>query len=292
MKNISFVFTFLFLFTNYIFSQKPAYVIYHNGDKVEWQDLLKATDSCDVIFFGELHDNPIAHWLEYELVKDLYQKYSNNLILGAEMFETDNQLILNEYLNNLINEKNFIDEAKLWQNYQTDYRPLVEFAKKNNLQFIATNIPRRYAAAVNYGSFAALNKFSKDALTFIAPLPIPFDSTLDCYASLRQMPAMGKAHTSKLYLDQAQAIKDATMAWNIMKNLAYNKKFIHFNGAYHSDYHQSIIWYLNYYLKENNNNNYKILTITVQEVDNLESSQVDNAADFIILTPSSLTKTY
>lgn len=292
MKNITFVFTLLFLFANYIFSQKPAYVIYHNGNKVEWQDLLKAADSCDIIFFGELHDNPIAHWLEYELVKDLYQKYSNSLILGAEMFETDNQLILNEYLNNLINEKNFLEEAKLWQNYQTDYRPLVEFAKKNNLPFIATNIPRRYAAAVNYGSLAALNKFSKEALTFIAPLPIPFDSTLDCYASLKQMPAMGRAHTTKLHLDQAQAIKDATMAWNIKKNLDENKKFIHFNGAYHSDYRQSIIWYLNYYLKETKNNNYKLLTITVQEVDNIEIPPLGNPADFIILTPNTLTKTY
>ncbi|MDI6833546.1 MAG: ChaN family lipoprotein, partial [Bacteroidales bacterium] len=120
----------------------------------------------------------------------------------------------------------------------------------------------------------------------------PFDSTLDCYASLRQMPAMGRAHTTKLYLDQAQAIKDATMAWNIMKNLDENKKFIHFNGAYHSDYHQSIIWYLNYYLKENKNNNYQLLTITVQEVDDIELPPVENSADFIILTPNTLTKTY
>lgn len=292
MKKL-FVFCFICsLIINPILSQKPAYLIYKDGNKVQWQDLLKAANSSDIIFFGELHDNPIAHWLEYELVKDLFSQNSNNLVLGAEMFETDNQLILNEYLSNLINEKNFLDEAKLWQNYQTDYRPLVEFAKKNNLKFIATNIPRRYAAAVNYSSFSALNKFSNEALNFIAPLPIPFDSTLDCYASMRQMPAMSRAHTSKLYLDQAQAIKDATMAWNIIKNLADNKKFLHFNGAYHSDYHQGIVWYLNYYFKEANKSNYKILTITIQEVDDIELPPIENSADFIILTPSTLTKTY
>ncbi len=292
MKKLIAFFVFCIIIINPILSQKQSYLIYKDGNKVEWQDLLKAADSCDIIFFGELHDNPIAHWLEYELVKDLYSQNPNNLVLGAEMFETDNQLILNEYLSNLIAEKNFLDEAKLWQNYKTDYRPLVEFAKKNNLQLIATNIPRRYAAAVNYGSFSALNKFSKVALNFIAPLPIPFDSTLECYASMRQMPDMGRAHTSKLYLDQAQAIKDATMAWNILKNLTENKKFIHFNGAYHSDYHQGIIWYLNYYLKEAKKNNYKILTITVQEVDDLALPPIENSADFIILTPSTLTKTY
>jgi uncharacterized iron-regulated protein len=30
--------------------------------------------------------------------------------------------------------------TQLWSNYQTDYRPLVDFAKENNLRFIATNI--------------------------------------------------------------------------------------------------------------------------------------------------------
>ena len=47
-----------------------------------------------------------------------------------------------------ISEKNFEKEARLWPNYKTDYKPLVSFAKDNNLSFVATNIPRRYASAV------------------------------------------------------------------------------------------------------------------------------------------------
>lgn len=45
-------------------------------------------------------------------------------------------------------------------------------------------------------------------------------------------------------------------------------------------------------MKETKNYNYKLLTITVQEVDNVELPPVDNPADFIILTPSTITKTY
>jgi len=45
-------------------------------------------------------------------------------MLGAEMFESDNQLIMDEYMTGKIkNLKNFEDEAKLWPNYQTDYKP-------------------------------------------------------------------------------------------------------------------------------------------------------------------------
>ena len=47
-----------------------------------------------------------------------------------------------------IKEANFREEAKLWPNYNTDYAPILEFAKKNELDFIATNIPRRYASMV------------------------------------------------------------------------------------------------------------------------------------------------
>ncbi|HOB27596.1 MAG TPA: hypothetical protein PKJ07_05600 [Bacteroidales bacterium] len=45
-------------------------------------------------------------------------------------------------------------------------------------------------------------------------------------------------------------------------------------------------------MKETKNNNYKLLTITVQEVDNIEIPPLGNPADFIILTPNTLTKTY
>jgi uncharacterized iron-regulated protein len=47
--------------------------------------------------------------------------------------------------------------TQLWSNYQTDYRPLVDFAKEN-LRFIATNIPRRYASMINKMGIKALKR--------------------------------------------------------------------------------------------------------------------------------------
>lgn len=83
----------------------------------------------------------------------------DNLILGAEMFESDNQVILNEYLAGLISQSSFENEARLWPNYKTDYKPLVEFAKTNKLQFVASNVPRRYASLVNSKGFEDLMNF-------------------------------------------------------------------------------------------------------------------------------------
>ena len=43
-------------------------------------------------------------------------------------------------------------------NYKTDYKPIIEFAKENGINFIATNIPRRYAAMVSGGGLRALER--------------------------------------------------------------------------------------------------------------------------------------
>ncbi|HOI88693.1 MAG TPA: ChaN family lipoprotein, partial [Lentimicrobium sp.] len=71
--------------------------------------------------------------MEYEVTSDLHKIVSDRLILGAEMFEADNQLLLDEYLRSEYEADKFEAEAKLWKNYKTDYKPLVEFARKNDL---------------------------------------------------------------------------------------------------------------------------------------------------------------
>ena len=130
-------------------SDKPAYMLYNSeGKNVKYQKMIEEISSADVVFFGELHDNPIAHWLEYEVTASLYEMAKERLVLGAEMFETDNQLLLDEYLSSAYDADKFEAEVKLWKNYKTDYKPLIEFARKNHLPFIATNIPRRYASVV------------------------------------------------------------------------------------------------------------------------------------------------
>ena len=80
-------------------SDKPAYLIYDSeGRNMKYQKMIETIGNADVIFFGELHDNPISHWLEFEITADLYKVAGNNLVIGAEMFEADNQLLLDEYL--------------------------------------------------------------------------------------------------------------------------------------------------------------------------------------------------
>jgi uncharacterized iron-regulated protein len=268
-------------------NDKPAYRLFdQNGKSASYKDMLEEASEADIVFFGELHDNPICHWLEYELTADLYAGKGKNLILGAEMFESDNQLIVNEYLAGLIKEKDFESQVRLWPNYKSDYKRLINFARDSSLQFIATNIPRRYAAMVNKEGFDILNTLDKSALQFIAPLPIKYDSTLACYADMAKMMGDSPSHATS-NITCAQATKDATMAYFILRNFQKGKTFLHFNGSYHSDKFQSIIWYL-----QQANPSLKIVTISSVEQADMEDlvKESEGLASFIIVVPETMSK--
>ncbi len=272
---------------------KPAYKVFTGeGKNVDYKDILKEVIKADVVFFGELHDNPVAHWLELEITKELFAGKGKSLILAAEMFETDNQLLIDEYFAGIIKESSFESEVRLWKNYATDYKPLLNFAKQNGLKFVASNIPRRYASALASGGLEALQKLSPEALKYIAPLPVEYDSTLACYKDMLSMGgSIGCAMEKKVSanLPKAQAIKDATMAKSIVNYWQKGQMVIHYNGSYHSDRHMGIIWYLNKY-----NPSIKVATITTVLQDDIDKMDDENKgqADFVIVIPSSLTKTH
>ena len=234
-----------------------------------------------------MHNNPICHWLQLELTKDLLNDSKKQLVLGAEMFEADNQLLIDEYLQGFISEKNFEKEVRLWPNYTTDYKPLISLAKTNKLPFIATNIPRRYASMVFYGGLQSLDSLSEMAKNYIADLPIEVDLSLPNYAAMLEMGGHGSKMDSENF-PKAQAIKDATMAHFILENHTDNQQFIHYNGTYHSNNYEGIVWYL-----KQKNPKLNILTIASVEQANVEILEEENqVADFVIVVDKDMTKTH
>ena len=292
MKQLLFLFI-ISLALNLSAQDKLAYKVFTGeGKKADYGDIIKASLKADVIFFGELHDNPIAHWLEFEITKDLYSDKGKNLMLAAEMFETDNQLLIDEYFAGTIKESSFESEARLWTNYKTDYKPLLNFARENGLKFVASNIPRRYASVVASGGFEALSVLSPGALGYIAPLPVEYDPELPCYKDMLSMGgeiAGPMAKNVNQNLPKAQAIKDATMANSIVKYRQPSQTVIHYNGSYHSDRYMGIIWYLNKYSP-----GLKIATITTVIQDDIDKMNDESLgmADFVVIIPASMTRTY
>lgn len=282
MYRIHYLFIVLFFVLVAFKSDKPAYSLYNkDGKAVKYEKMLKSFKNADIVLFGEYHDNPISHWLQLELTKDLYKIKGDKLVLGAEMFESDNQLILDEYITGVIFESRFEAEARLWPNYETDYKPLIDFAWDKDLKFVASNVPRRYASLVNSKGFEGLEQLTDEAKKFIPPLPIVYDSTLTCYSKMLE-------NSDNLNFPKAQALKDATMAHFILKNWSKDKLLLHFHGAYHSENFESIYWYLKHH-----NPKLNIVTITTVQQNNVSELEQKNTgtADFTICVDENMTKT-
>ncbi len=261
---------------------KPAYLLYNSkGKKVSYKKMMKSLNKQDIILFGEYHNDPIAHWLQLEVSQSLEQ--NRPLIMGAEMFETDNQIPLTQYIKGEIDEAALDSLARLWPNYKTDYAPLVNFAKAKKIPFIATNVPRRYARMVFRQGMASLDTLTAEDKAWIVPLPFPFDVTLPGYKNMLDM-ADGNEDFPK-----AQAIKDATMAHFILEHYKLNHSFIHFNGTYHSDNYEGILWYLK---QRKPDLNYGTISTVLQKDISSLSEENKGLADFIICIPDNMTRTY
>lgn len=284
MKKIYQLIVILCFSTTVMAQDKPAYILYNaKGKKVSFGKMFNKIIDSDIIMFGELHNNAIGHWLQLELTKEAKEKRA--LVLGAEMFEQDNQEALDQYLRGEIKQKALDSMARLWKNYPTDYAPLVNFAKENKIAFAADNIPRRYASLVAKGGFAALDTLSAKEKSWIAPLPIEYDKELPGY---KNMIAMMGGHGGD-NLPKAQAIKDATMAHFMLKYYQPGSLMIHFNGSYHSENHEGIVWYLKKAKPE-----LKIATIQVVSQKDIKSLLAENKgkADYIICVDEDMTNTY
>lgn len=270
---------------------KPAYQLFlGSGKKLSYKKLLKQAKEADVILFGELHNDPIAHWLQLEILKDLAeQEGKENYVLGSEMFERHQAADFQAFLDGEIKEKELKEKQDLWPNYYTDYRPLVLYAQAQGIPFVATNVPRKYARQVARMGLASLDTLSEEEKAEIAPLPITVDFELPSYAAMRTM--MG-GHGGGMNMDNfiaAQAIKDATMAYFILENWSPGKTFYHLNGAYHSDDKEGIAWYLT---QANPALNLVNFTVVQQaDLNNLEA-EYRNKADVIIVVPETMTRTY
>jgi uncharacterized iron-regulated protein len=235
---------------------------------------MKSLGQADVILFGEQHNSAIAHWLQLVVARELAA--NGPLTMGAEMIESDDQATLDRYLGGEIDQAAFDTLARLWKNHASDYAPLVDLAKENGLRFIATNVPRRYASMVYKGGFAAVDTLPEDHKQWIAPLPIVYDPELPGYKAMLDM---GHGHSSPT-MPMAQALKDATMAYFILEDLQVGKPFLHFNGSYHSDNYEGIVWYLKRARPE-------LRIVTIATVTQADASTLDavnkGKADFILV---------
>ena len=271
--------------------------------EVNLNDIVEDMKNYNVLFFGEEHNDSVAHFLEHKIFETLHQSFSNNTTLSMEMFDRDVQTVMNEYLQGSIREKNFTKDARTWSNYR-DYKPMVEFAKSNKLDVICANSPTRYTNLAGRKGQKALMALSSDSKKYFAPLP--YDTASGKYyeklTALTKHDAPSTNDTTKaavqpimpsgFNLIMGQSLWDATMAYSISKYLKQhkNKKVFQINGRFHSDEGFAIVTQLKKYSP-------KVKSLIISTGSDVSFPNIDwnnhkHLGDYIIITDPNIPKTY
>ncbi|MBX9850984.1 MAG: ChaN family lipoprotein [Cytophagaceae bacterium] len=285
-SSLSIIILSIFFFS---FEDKPPYKIFDKKASANNYDkMIKSFRDADIVLFGEMHNNPVCHWLELSIAKDLFKSKKEDLILGAEMFESDDQSAIDEYLKGAVSDKELEKQITLWSNYASDYKPLLELSSQKKIPMIATSIPRKLASLVAKNGLQVLDTVNDESKKHFPPLPVEMNLELPGYKILKDADSHHGAMAIP-YMAEAQALKDATMAHFIFLNWKKGKLFFHINGSYHSDNFEGICWFL-----KKKNPDLKIITVTSVEQDEIKQLEKENKgkADYTICITGDMTKTY
>ena len=205
---------------------------------IDFEGLLARCADANVVTLGENHDDPATHMVELAILEGLARRHGNP-ILSLEMFERDVQDLLDQYLADEITEEEFLENSRPWGNYETDYRPMVEFARENGFPVIASNVPRPLAHRIAEGGYENV-EYTVDELPFIsATYEAPPDAYWEMFADTMRMPgmeAMGVTEEMIEWYYQSQVMKDETMAESISRAAETDPGAVvyHVNGGFHT----------------------------------------------------------
>lgn len=234
--------------------------------------------SVDILFFGELHNDSIAHVLQIFLLDSLIKTYKN-VALSLEALSDDYQVILDEYLKDFLSEEDFERLADVWMPYYRSYKPLIEISKQNNLPVIAANVPNRYVSLVGERGMSSLDSLDNDAKLFLPPLPyfVPKGEYYKKFVTSVKFPVY--MIDSRF---QSHCLYDATIAYNIYKfwHIHPTYKIFQIIGNFHVDGYMGLIEQIRKL------GNIKFLTISCFYDDGFKAPnwiEYQNLADYVII---------
>jgi uncharacterized iron-regulated protein len=279
------------------------------------------------VFIGESHDDLTGHHLEMELLSRAFAAYGSEgsavgaarpVTLSLEMFERDVQYVVDEYLLDQITEDQFQKSSRPWPEYETDYRPLIEFVREHGLAVVAANAPRRYANRVTRLGRDALLDLSPRALETLPPLPYGEPSVaygdqwrmviVESIEEMKErcpppeMPERGEhpgaarpempmmSHGASSNPLQAQALWDAAMAFSISEHLMRRPDalVLHMVGSFHVERGTGTPEHLELYRP--GASTMIVVIRPVEDIEQFDPERDGENEDFVILTDESLSR--
>ncbi len=204
-----------------------------NGNEVSIAQLVADNADVDVFMVGEFHAHPGVHLFQAQLMAHLAY-LEKPLALSMEQFTRADQDVLSQYVTGKVGESTLIKHTKVWDNYKSDYRPLVEIARKQSLPVIAANAPRNIVKCIGRQGPEYVEKLSNEQRQLIAQ-NIDISDSPYRQKFLSNMRGMTLTDARIAQMFGAQMAWDATMAESMANYLNQfpEHRIMHIAGRFH-----------------------------------------------------------
>ncbi|MHC4974561.1 MAG: ChaN family lipoprotein [Planctomycetota bacterium] len=221
-----------------------VWVCDQNGRQaVTLEAMLDAAAKKEVVFLGETHLDETTHELELAVYEGLIERTQGKVVLALEMFERDDQTALDEYLAGKIEEPAFRMRTRVWGNYRTGYRRLIETAKKHGLPVVGSNAPAMLRRKVGMGGRKALDALPPEERKL---LPDELHDNTDAYWERVARAVRGHMMfrpSPEARVTSAQCLWDNSMGDSCVQALARypDHVVLHINGAFHTQFRDGTV---------------------------------------------------
>jgi uncharacterized iron-regulated protein len=180
-----------------------------NPDEQFWQSIEKA----DVVYVGEMHDDPAHHQYELQLVRGLLKR-KMKFAIGWEMFDMTQQGVMDRWASHATPLEAMLartDFQEHWGIYSPVYEQILEIAGNANVPNLALNAPPELARKIAHGEPLTAEER--------AMIPVGFVATEQGYRNFVAMmgnhPGMNEKDQHRFF--DAQNVWDQTMASRILE---------------------------------------------------------------------------
>ncbi|MDE0959689.1 MAG: ChaN family lipoprotein [Planctomycetota bacterium] len=206
-----------------------------DGSRQDFAALIAEISSRDVVFLGETHLDDITHQVELSVLKGIHAA-GRSVVVSLEMFSRDRQQLLDDYLAGTVSEDQFLADSHPWNNYETGYRPIIEWARRTGSPVVAANVPRSVWRKAAFGG--GLSALDADQRATIADTLLPNSQR---YWDRYDRTVRGHGHVTvdqqpEQRLEKVQSLWDNTMGESVARAVKQHpgSVVVHVNGGFHT----------------------------------------------------------
>ncbi len=261
---------------------------------VNWNEFIATLNEAEIVVVGEYHNNALGHELEAKITQELI-KLDPKTTIALEMFERDEQAIVDLYLDGKIQQKTLetLTDSSSWggqkNSWEIWYQPIVDLVKINHSQganLVAANAPRHYVKMARLEGFEVLKDIETQTNNVFV---VPDLSVDDSDYKNRFLKLMSPAGASPMMMSKmnpeaifrSQQVWDATMADSVVKAKSHANKVILFIGDYHIAFDGGTLLRIKAALPEA-----KIVSVSIPMSDTVDEFNMEDKsrANFVIYT--------